>query len=544
MPRPRKAAPTPDETVSVFEGAEGWQGFLTIGTRPDGRPDRRKRRGKDEAEVRRKLAELQAKATAGDVAKPGRVPKLAAFLDAWLNDPNRTWRYNTRTGTYPWAVHSWIIPRLGEWRLDRLLDNPGALDAFFRGLEPCDDCDSETSLESPSQRLAPSSVQTIFSILRAALNAAVRQRIIARNPVDFMQWRPTLGGDEVTPLYVDEVKSILRVCEGRRNGTRWTIGLPLGLRQGEALGLPWMKPATSTRDKPIGLDVDGGWMVVRQQTERRTWRHGCDDPVACAREHCRATPCPTRWAHGCGKPPEECTKHRADRCPQRRPAGTCRRHRDVANCRELCPVGCTGHGNRCPKRVGGGIVFVNPKTEAGKRRIALAVPMIEQLRRHLIEQDAERDAAGDAWEDYGLVWCQPNGKPIDARADWQEWKEILRLAGVRDARVHDGRHTAATMLLLQGVDEQTVMAVMGWSDRRMVQRYQHVIDELRVEASRRLGDLLYGPGPGPEPGKPKKKRKKSKQAKEKKMNIETGRSATDLATRAGEAKIIPFRRSA
>lgn len=46
--------------------------------------------------------------------------------------------------------------------------------------------------------------------------------------------------------------------------------------------------------------------------------------------------------------------------------------------------------------------------------------------------------------------------------------------------------------LPQGIDEQTVMAVMGWSERRMVQRYQHVIDGLRVAASGKLADLLYG----------------------------------------------------
>lgn len=106
-------------------------------------------------------------------------------------------------------------------------------------------------------------------------------------------------------------------------------------------------------------------------------------------------------------------------------------------------------------------------------------------------------------DDFGLVWCQPNGRPIDARADWR-WKAVCREAGVRDARVHDGRHAAATMLLLQGADEQTVMAVMGWSDRRMLRRYQHVIDELRVEASKRVGALLWGDDEQPKPKKPKK----------------------------------------
>ncbi len=163
--------------------------------------------------------------------------------------------------------------------------------------------------------------------------------------------------------------------------------------------------------------------------------------------------------------------------------------------------------------------------------IALGV----QHKRH---QDQERRTAGDTWEEHDLVWCQPNGRPIDARADWLDWKEILRLAGVRDARVHDGRHTAATMLLLLGVDERTVMAVMSWSDRRMLRRYQHVIDELRQEASRRISDLIFG-----RPEKPAKKSKKKAKKQRKEKNVDTltkGFFATDLATEPGLAKIITF----
>jgi len=44
------------------------------------------------------------------------------------------------------------------------------------------------------------------------------------------------------------------------------------------------------------------------------------------------------------------------------------------------------------------------------------------------------------------------GAPIDPRRDWGEWKEVLGAAGVRDARVHHARHTAATLLLANGVN--------------------------------------------------------------------------------------------
>jgi integrase len=72
------------------------------------------------------------------------------------------------------------------------------------------------------------------------------------------------------------------------------------------------------------------------------------------------------------------------------------------------------------------------------------------LRAHRAEQLAERLHAGSEWHDGahgGHVFAQLDGKPIDPHRDWSEWKALLRLAGVRDARLLDARHTAATLLL-------------------------------------------------------------------------------------------------
>ena len=48
-------------------------------------------------------------------------------------------------------------------------------------------------------------------------------------------------------------------------------------------------------------------------------------------------------------------------------------------------------------------------------------------------------------------------------ADWAAWKRLLRQAGVRDARMHDTRHTAATLLLQQGVAPRVAMPLLGHS---------------------------------------------------------------------------------
>ena len=73
--------------------------------------------------------------------------------------------------------------------------------------------------------------------------------------------------------------------------------------------------------------------------------------------------------------------------------------------------------------------------------------LVDALKAHRKLQAAERLAAGSEWEDHGLVFARVNGRPIDKKVDWTAWKAILTKAEVRDVRLHDGRHTAATLLL-------------------------------------------------------------------------------------------------
>ena len=80
-----------------------------------------------------------------------------------------------------------------------------------------------------------------------------------------------------------------------------------------------------------------------------------------------------------------------------------------------------------------------------------------------------------------------------AGADWGEWKALLKAAGVRDARLHDARHTAATLLLAQGVDQRFVMEILGHSQISMTSRYTHVRPQVMTDAAARMGQALWGP---------------------------------------------------
>jgi integrase len=135
---------------------------------------------------------------------------------------------------------------------------------------------------------------------------------------------------------------------------------------------------------------------------------------------------------------------------------------------------------------------VDVKSRAGRRGIALPKPLYALLVEHRDTQAHEREQAGTVWEEDGWMFTQPNGRPIDPRRDLAEWKDLLTEAGVREARLHDARHTAATVLLLLGVPERAAMDIMGWSNGSMAKRYQHPMDELRFDIASRVGDLLWG----------------------------------------------------
>jgi site-specific recombinase XerD len=95
--------------------------------------------------------------------------------------------------------------------------------------------------------------------------------------------------------------------------------------------------------------------------------------------------------------------------------------------------------------------------------------------------------------EHDLVFCEADGRPIDPRDDWEEWKALLAEAGIRDGRIHGGRHTAGTLLIEQGVHVRTVMEVLGHSGLRLTQRYTHVASPAAKDAAARMGSALWEP---------------------------------------------------
>lgn len=444
MPRKKRAGGTraPNGASTIYFGRDGkWHGRVTMGIRDDGKPDRRHVERKTEAEVIRAVRDLERERASGKVRKPGGTWTVEKWLLHWYEHiAEPNVRYKTRT-YYSTAIHKYLIPGIGAHRLERLESEH--IERLYARLR-------KEGAKSPT-------LLQVHRTLRAALNEAEKRERITRNPIRVVR-SPRAADTEIEPLAVDDAQAILSVAQGRRNGVRWAVALALGLRQGEALGLKW--PDLTTE-----------------------WHHGCPEENPCENQQPKECPKaqPTgsltvrralqrqTWSHGCGP---------ADRCERKR-------------------------GADCPARHGGGLVIVEPKSRAGRRVVSLPPPLVLAILSHAEAQAVERHTAGNLWHDDGWIFAQPNGKPIEPRADYGEWKKLLADAGVREARLHDARHTAATFLLVLGIAERAVMDVMGWSKIDMAQRYMHVPDELRRRIAAQLGGLLWTSpkdGAGGEPG--------------------------------------------
>jgi integrase len=117
--------------------------------------------------------------------------------------------------------------------------------------------------------------------------------------------------------------------------------------------------------------------------------------------------------------------------------------------------------------------------------------VIAALKTHRRRQLEERMALGSAWQDSGLVFTSPIGTPMEPRNMTREFHRMLTAADVPRVRFHDLRHTAATLLLAQGVDPRTIMETLGHSQISLtLNTYTHVLPALQAEAAAKLDEIL------------------------------------------------------
>ncbi len=124
---------------------------------------------------------------------------------------------------------------------------------------------------------------------------------------------------------------------------------------------------------------------------------------------------------------------------------------------------------RCPfivqqiTEVRGKAVVGSPKTKRGTRAVPIDDDTVAMLRRHREGQAVERMAWGSAWNEAGLVFTRENGLPLRPEYATRHFQQLAREAGLPRLRLHDLRHTNASLALQAGVDLKVVSDRLGHS---------------------------------------------------------------------------------
>ena len=126
------------------------------------------------------------------------------------------------------------------------------------------------------------------------------------------------------------------------------------------------------------------------------------------------------------------------------------------------------------QKIEGTYLFVKLKSEDSIRTLEIDDATLAALKAHKVKQNMDRLAMGVKWDDRDLVFTTPIGKPIDCKTDYRQWHRSLAHAGLPIKRLHDARHTAATLLFDQGVDIEVIRRFMGHSSVLLTSRtYVH-----------------------------------------------------------------------
>src|ERR1017187_66068 len=150
---------------------------------------------------------------------------------------------------------------------------------------------------------------------------------------------------------------------------------------------------------------------------------------------------------------------------------------------------------KMPGEKKGKLLLTEPKRKS-RRTINLPRVCVSALLEHRTMQEQERALAGTRWQEADYVFTTGIGTPMEPRNLERAYRQILALAGLHHIRIHDLRHTAATLLLTQGENRCVLMELLGQSQLAFTMNtYSHVVPALRREAADQMDLALKPPDP-------------------------------------------------
>lgn len=118
---------------------------------------------------------------------------------------------------------------------------------------------------------------------------------------------------------------------------------------------------------------------------------------------------------------------------------------------------------------------------------------VTALRGHYERQQIEGQIAGQGWNSLGLVFCSTKGTPIDPRNFKRSLDAALKRADLHHIRIHDMRHTAASLMIAQKVEPKLVSETLGHTRiGTTYDIYGHLFEPMRREAADKMDEILRG----------------------------------------------------
>jgi integrase len=133
------------------------------------------------------------------------------------------------------------------------------------------------------------------------------------------------------------------------------------------------------------------------------------------------------------------------------------------------------------------------KSEASNRTLPIPDPLLAELKAAKTRQAAEKLKLGTAYSDAGYVVCNEAGEPYHPSTLSKMWNDTIADLDVPQLRLHDARHTCATLMTLQKVPIVLVSAWLGHADVSFTMRtYVHSQPDALREAAQSFGRTTSG----------------------------------------------------
>lgn len=139
------------------------------------------------------------------------------------------------------------------------------------------------------------------------------------------------------------------------------------------------------------------------------------------------------------------------------------------------------------------LVLKEPKTKTSTRKVFLPKTVAEMLKNRYQEIQEYKELFGDEFQDFNLVFCSANGRPMESQIITRALQKLIRENNLPPVVFHSLRHTSITYKLkLNGGDIKSVQGDSGHAQVKMVTDvYSHILDEDRRLNAQRFEEAFY-----------------------------------------------------